>query len=86
MAQVITLAELERLKNIDFLAVDPAMLEDIQNVTVNTSLPDMDRAMDYLNQIKNPYCFRYENAVVKISFGDTELTLEDRLERFLQSL
>ena len=77
---------LNSMKNIDVRMVDPGDLVDINSVTVNTSLPREERLLDYLEQIENPYCFLCGKTVVKISFADTEATLEDRLERYLLSL
>jgi len=77
---------LDSMKNTDVRTVDPGDLVDISNITVNTSLPREERLLDYLEQIENPYCFLCGKTVVKISFADTEATLEDRLERYLLSL
>jgi hypothetical protein len=74
------------MKNTDVRTVDPAALADIRGVTVNTYLPRDERLLDYFEQIKNPYCFRCGKTVVKVSFADTEATLEDRLEKYLLSL
>jgi len=76
----------EDMRNTDVRTVDPTTLVDVRDVTVNTSLPREERLLDYLAQIKNPYCFRCGKTVVKVSFADTEATLEDRLERYLLSL
>lgn len=77
---------LQEMKNIDVRLIDPATLVDIKGVTVNTALTRDERLLDFLEQIKNPYCFRCGKAVVKVGFADTEATLEDRLERYLLSL
>jgi hypothetical protein len=77
---------LEHMRNTDVRTVDPAALVDIREVTVNTSLQKDERLLDYLEQIKNPYCFKCGKTVVKISFSDTETTLEDRLEKYLLSI
>ena len=77
---------LEQMKHIDVRDVDPSDLIDIRDVTVNTALPRDERLLNYLDQIKNPYCFKCGKTVVKVSFADTEATLEDRLEIYLLSL
>jgi len=77
---------LEEMKNIDLLTVDPSTLTEYSSVKVNTSLPKEEQIMDYFKQIKNPYCFKVGKAVVKISYADTEATMEDCLERYLLSL
>ncbi len=76
----------ETLKNIDIHTVDPNTLVDIRDVKVNTDLPKQERLLDFVNQIKNPYCYKCGKAIVKISFAETEATLEDRLESYLLSL
>jgi hypothetical protein len=80
------LAALDLMRGTDVCTVDPATLVDIQDVIVNTSLPHDDRLLDYLEQIKNPYCVRYGSTVVKLSFSDSAVTMEDRLEKYLMAL
>jgi len=77
---------LEDMRNVDVRTIDPDTLVDIKNITVNTTLPRDERLLDFLGQIKNPYCFKCGKTVVKIGFADTEASLEDRLERYLLSL
>jgi hypothetical protein len=74
------------MRDTDVKTVDPATLVDYSDVTVNTSLPKEERLLDYIEQIKNPYCFKHGKTIVKISFADTEATMEDRLEKYLLSL
>jgi len=74
------------MRDIDIRTVDVGLLVDIKDVQINTSLPRDERVLDFLTQIKNPYCFKVGKAAVKISFSDTEATVEDCLERYLLSL
>lgn len=68
----------------DLSGIDRDMLVDIQDVTIDTSLPKEDRIRDYIRQIKNPYLFKYGKYVVKISFIDTDITLEERLTDYVR--
>lgn len=77
---------LKEMKNIDVRTVDVDSLVDIKDIQINTSLSRDERALDFLAQIKNPYCFKVGKAAVKVSFADTEATVEDCLERYLLSL
>ncbi len=79
-------ASLEEMRGTDVRAVDPDSLMEIGEVTVNTSLPRDARIIDFIERIKNPYCFKCGKTVVKISHADTEATLEDRLEKYLLAL
>lgn len=59
---------------------------DIREVQINEKLPRKQMFEDFLRQIKNPYCYRCGKLVVKVSFSDTDATLEDRLEHYLATL
>ena len=76
----------QEMRDIDIRSVNPDLLVDIKSVQINTSLSRDERVLDFLEQIKNPYCFKVGKAAVKVSFADTEATVEDCLERYLLSL
>ena len=82
---ICTQDELESLKNVDIRTVNPATLRDIRDVKINTDLPKEQRIQDYIRQIGNPYCYRHGKYVVKISFADTDVTLEERLQAYIRS-
>ncbi|KPU45028.1 hypothetical protein OXPF_15060 [Oxobacter pfennigii] len=65
--------------------VNLAELADIRDVKIDLSLPKEERVKSYLVQIKNPYCYRYGDIIVRVSFADTEASLEDRLKQYLLS-
>lgn len=81
----ITLEELKAMQEVDVRTVDPATLKDIRDVHVNTDLPKTERMLDFIRQIGNPYCFRHGKYVVKVSFSDTDVTLEQRLLSYIRS-
>ena len=73
------------MKNVDIRTVDIDTLRDIRDVKVNTDLPKEERILDFIRQIGNPYCYRHGKYVVKISFTDTDVTLEQRMLSYLRS-
>ena len=77
---------LEEMKAVDVRTVDRDSLVDIRTVHVDRSLPLEERVRSFVEQIKNPYCFKCGDVVVKTSFSDTDLTLEDCLENYLRNL
>lgn len=76
---------LKDMQSIDVRTVDAGTLRDIQNVSVNRDFPKEERIQSYLQQIGNPYCFRYGKYVVKLSFSDSGKTLEECLLAYLRS-
>ena len=76
----------EQMKNIDIRIVDPKDLVERQSVKVDMSLPREERIKEYIKQIKNPYCYLDGDVVVKVSFREEGVTLEQRLEAYIRSL
>ena len=73
------------LKNTDLATIDRDALVDIRDVKVNTALPKRERALDFIRQIRNPYCYKHGKYVVKVGFSDTEVSLEERLAGYIRS-
>lgn len=82
----ITPKELEEMKNIDLITVDPNTLVDINDVIIDESLNKEDKIINFIEQIKNPYCYKCGKMIVKISFADTDKTLEDVIESYINTL
>ena len=77
--------ELEKLSRTDITLTAKENLVDIRNVKLNTFAPVGERFGSFLNQIRNPYCFLYDNTPVRISFSDENHTLRERLKRYFVS-
>lgn len=78
-------ASIINMKNIDLNTVDRDELVDIRDVKVNPALPKRERAIDFIRQIGNPYCYKHGKYVVKVGFSDTEVSLEERLAGYILS-
>lgn len=76
---------LEDMKNVDIRTVSRDDLIDIRDVKIDQELPKEERIKQFIKQIKNPYCFKVGNVVVKTEFADTDVTLDDRLEHYLRN-
>lgn len=79
---VMTLAELKEKAAVDPRTVDRESLVDVADVTIRTDLDTRERIMDYIRQIKNPYCYLSSGMVVKISFAGKK-SLQDCLKESL---
>lgn len=71
--------------DMDVRTVDHNTLVNIRDVKVNTALPRRERILDFIRQIGNPYCYRHGKYVVRVSFADTDISLEDRLEAYIRT-
>ena len=81
----LTCEELRAMQEIDVRTVDRGSLWDIRDVKINAGLPKEERILDFIRQIGNPYCYRHGDYVVKISFTDADVTLEERLLSYIRS-
>lgn len=64
---------------------DRSHLVDIRTIKLEKNLSATQRAEQYLEQIKNPYCYLYGDSVVRIKFNENGGELKDRLRNFFIS-
>ena len=76
----------DEMKAVDIRTVRRYDLVDIHNVKIDRSLSKEERLKSFMEQIKNPYCFKRGNVVVKVSFAETEATLEQHVEHYLRDV
>lgn len=83
---MITVSDLEKLSEIKIKDIDTSVLINVEEVEINHTLPATDRMVDYLEKIKNPYCFLCGEIPVKICFVEKEIGLGERLKDYFLSL
>lgn len=81
----LTAEDMNAMMAVDIKAVGRSTLRDIRDVEINTELPKKERMSDFIRQIGNPYCYRHGSYVVKVSFTDTDATLEERMLSYIRS-
>ena len=78
--------DFKQMRNVDVRTVERESLADISKIHIDPRMPREQRLADFVRQIGNPYCYRCGTVVVKVSFAETDATLEDRLEHYLKTL
>ena len=58
-----------------------ASLVDIRDVRIDRTLP-----MSYVEQVKNPYMFKVGNTVVRVSYADTNRTMNDNFVNMIAAM
>lgn len=61
-------------------------LVDIRDVKVDRSLPAEERVRSYVEQIRDPYCFRVGDVRVRVSYADKAPTLDDCFSAMISSM
>ena len=63
-----------------------AALIDIRDVKIDKSLPIEERVRSYVRQIKNPYLFKVGNTIVRVSYADTDRTINDNFANMIAAM
>ena len=82
----ITKETLAEMQSVDIRTVDINSLKDINDVVIDESLSKEERMISFIKQIKNPYLYRDGRMIVKITYSDTDRTLEDVLKSYIASI
>lgn len=82
----VTMSALDEMSRVDIRTVNPDTLVDIRDVEIDHDLPKEARVLNFIEKIRNPYCFKHGKVIVKIGFSDTEDTFENRFESYLRSV
>ena len=61
-------------------------LVDLRDVKIDTSKPLDERMKSYVEQIQNPYLSKVGNTVVRVSYANTQATINDHFAILLASL
>ena len=63
-----------------------ASLVDIRDVRIDRSLPMEERVKSFVEQVKNPYTFKVGNTVVRVSYADTNKTMNDNFVNMISAM
>lgn len=80
---MVTSKQLDAMSEQSIETLDEKELIDISAINIKKDLPHEDKILNFLDQIKNPYCFRCGNVSVRVCFSKTGKNLETVLRDFL---
>ena len=67
----------------DFIDVDIEQLTDIRTIKIDKTHSLEKRQAQYLKQVGNPYLLRRGNMVIKVSFANNGISMEQAFENLL---
>lgn len=77
---------IEEMKAVDIRTVDPESLVDVSGILISDDMTKEERVAEFVKQVKNPYCFRVGDMVVKNVYSSDGISLKDRFEQFARTL
>lgn len=78
-----TAEEYRALLDVDFADVDIEQLIDIRNIKIDKNLSQEKRQAQFLKQVGNPYLLRRGSMIIKVSFANNGLSMEQAFENLL---
>ena len=61
-------------------------VDEISSIKIDRRKPSNERLLEFITKVKNPYIFKINGKLVRISFADTDKTAEDCLTNVLKNL
>ena len=77
--------DFEMLKSVDIKNVDKGSLIDLDVVQIDDTRPVSERILSFLQQVKNPYCFRIGDVAVKVNYKPDGPSFQQNFEDLLRT-
>ena len=78
--------KLSEMQNVDIRTVNKDDLVDLNSVQIDGTLPIPERVNSFIQQIKNPYCFRIGDVAVKVVYKQDGPTFQQNIEDALRTV
>ena len=82
---MITIDSLKELSNADIRTCNKDELVDINTIAIDKSKSNIERIIDFIEAVKNPYLFKVGDVVVKLKFADTAQDFQKKMENIVLS-
>lgn len=78
-----TAEELTKLRDVDVTNIDRDALVDLQDISIDDKLSVDERIASFIEQIKNPYCFKVDGVVIKVAFSSEGKSFKEQFEQII---
>ena len=78
--------KLERCKNIKLEDINLDDVDEISSIKIDRRKSCNERILDFLTQVKNPYVFKVNGKLVRMSFAENGPTVDECLTQCLENL
>jgi len=78
--------KLDRYKNIKLEDINPDDVDEISDIKIDRKKSSDERILDFLTEVKNPYVFKVNGKLVRMSFSENGPTADECLTRVLENL
>jgi cell division protein ZapA (FtsZ GTPase activity inhibitor) len=75
---------IEKANRTKFSEINSDDLVDIKSVNMDQDLSKLENVVKFINEVKNPYYFKVGKVKVRVSYADTDRTLDDAFANLLR--
>ena len=78
--------EIQKMKDVDIRTVNRNELVDLNTVVIDENQSVEERLESFIEQIKNPFCFRVGDIAVKVVYKENGPTFQQNFEEMLLTM
>lgn len=78
--------KINRCNNMKLEDINPDEVDEISSIKIDRRKSSNEIILDFLTQVKNPYAFKVNEKLVRMSFSENGPTADDCLTRMLKNL
>lgn len=78
--------KLRKMRETDIKTIARGDLVDLLSVKIDEHKPIQERVVEFVQQVKNPYCFRIGDIAVKVVYQDDGPSFQQNFEDMLMSM
>lgn len=78
--------KIERCRNIPIEDINPDDVDDLEDIKISRKKCREERILDFIIATKNPYAFKVNGTLVKISFSNNNRNAKDCINRVIKNL
>ena len=83
---ILTSDDLHRMKSVDVRTVKIEDLVDIRDIKVDTRKSIPEKLQQFASQTNNVFINRFDDYIVKVSYADTDVTVNDKMKKYISRL
>lgn len=74
------------MRDMDIMQADRDALVDIRDIHIDSGKPVETKIREYMEQVRNPFLVKYGDYIIKLSYADTEKSMDDRMKEYVAKM
>lgn len=81
--KLVTKLQLGKSRKVEY--VQDKEVDNIEKINIDTNLPKLERMINFLKEVKNPYIFTVNGRKVKFEYSNNDLSISQCMENLLRN-